>query len=48
MCFQDVFGALQDPVINKHLSYVLFDTAVAELFPELEEEVKAAAAAVKQ
>ncbi len=33
-----IFNALQDPVINKHLTFVLFDAAVAELFPELTEE----------
>jgi len=30
-----VFEALQDPVLNKQLSWVLIDTALTELFPEI-------------
>ena len=30
-----VFEALQDPVLNKQLSWVLVDTALTELFPEI-------------
>jgi len=33
-----VFQSFQDPLINKHLAFVLFDAALAELFPELLEE----------
>jgi hypothetical protein len=32
-----IFQSLQDPVINKHLAFVLLDAALAELFPELAE-----------
>lgn len=30
-----VFSALQNPTINKQLAFVLLDTSVAELFPEV-------------
>ena len=33
-----VFQSVQDPLINKHLAFVLLDAALAELFPELLEE----------
>ncbi|XP_059094293.1 sorting nexin-14-like isoform X2 [Tigriopus californicus] len=34
-----VFESLQDPVINKQLAYTLFDTALVELFPEMEVKI---------
>ena len=35
---ETIFESFQNPVINKHLAFVLFDAALAELFPELLEE----------
>ncbi|XP_033103717.1 sorting nexin-14-like isoform X2 [Anneissia japonica] len=38
--FKTVFDVLQYPKLNKQLSYVLLDTVILELFPELNEEVQ--------
>ena len=35
---ETIFESFQNPVVNKHLAFVLFDAALAELFPELLEE----------
>ncbi|XP_029682770.1 sorting nexin-14 isoform X2 [Takifugu rubripes] len=41
-----LFDGLQQPILNKQLTYVLLDIAIQELFPELNRGQKEAAAAV--